>query len=61
MTDKQRTIDHKVTLSGAGLHTGKTVTMNFLPAPEDHGVAFCRVDLKDKPVINADIDTACIK
>jgi len=56
MTDKQRTIDHKVTLSGAGLHTGKTVTMNFLPAPEDHGVAFCRVDLKDKPVINADID-----
>lgn len=56
MTDNQRTIDHEVILSGAGLHSGKTVTMKFLPAPADHGVAFRRVDLENKPVLKADID-----
>lgn len=51
---KQRTISKKVTLSGVGLHTGANVVMNFLPAPENHGYAFKRVDLKDNPVIEAD-------
>ncbi len=56
MTDKQHTIDHEVTLTGVGLHTGKTVTMKFIPAPADYGVSFCRVDIKEKPILKADID-----
>jgi UDP-3-O-[3-hydroxymyristoyl] N-acetylglucosamine deacetylase/3-hydroxyacyl-[acyl-carrier-protein] dehydratase len=30
--------------------------MNFLPAPENHGFKFKRVDLKDQPIIDADVD-----
>lgn len=56
MNDKQTTIQKEVSISGTGLHTGKMVTMKFLPAPKNHGVAFCRVDLENKPVIQADID-----
>ena len=32
---KQKTIAKEVTLSGVGLHTGKSVTMTFKPAPEN--------------------------
>ncbi|MFM1878199.1 MAG: hypothetical protein RLZZ241_1065 [Bacteroidota bacterium] len=51
---KQRTISNSVTLTGVGLHTGANVTMNFLPAPENHGYAFKRIDLPDTPIIEAD-------
>lgn len=30
--------------------------MNFLPAPENHGFKFKRVDLENQPVIDADVD-----
>lgn len=51
---KQRTLQKKVTLQGVGLHTGKNVTLSFLPAPENHGFAFKRTDLEGKPIIEAD-------
>lgn len=51
---KQRTIAKEVTLQGVGLHTGENVTMRFLPAPENHGYAFKRVDLEGEPIIEAD-------
>ncbi|WP_047415162.1 bifunctional UDP-3-O-[3-hydroxymyristoyl] N-acetylglucosamine deacetylase/3-hydroxyacyl-ACP dehydratase [Cellulophaga sp. Hel_I_12] len=51
---KQRTIAKEVTLSGVGLHTGENVTMKFIPAPENHGYAFKRVDLEGEPIIEAD-------
>ncbi len=51
---KQRTIAKEVTLSGVGLHTGENVTMKFLPASENHGYAFKRVDLEGSPIIEAD-------
>lgn len=51
---KQRTIAKEVTLKGVGLHTGEKVTMKFVPAPENHGFAFKRVDLEGEPVIEAD-------
>jgi UDP-3-O-[3-hydroxymyristoyl] N-acetylglucosamine deacetylase/3-hydroxyacyl-[acyl-carrier-protein] dehydratase len=51
---KQRTIAKEVSLSGVGLHTGENVTMKFLPAPENHGYAFKRVDLEGSPIIEAD-------
>jgi UDP-3-O-[3-hydroxymyristoyl] N-acetylglucosamine deacetylase/3-hydroxyacyl-[acyl-carrier-protein] dehydratase len=51
---KQKTIANEVTLTGVGLHTGENVTMKFLPAPENHGFAFKRVDLEGEPIIEAD-------
>lgn len=56
MDDKQKTIENPVTLSGIGLHTGEQVTITFKPAPENHGIKFQRIDLPDKPIIEADVD-----
>ncbi|MEO6758829.1 MAG: UDP-3-O-acyl-N-acetylglucosamine deacetylase, partial [Saprospiraceae bacterium] len=52
---KQSTIEKAVSISGVGLHTGKTVTLTFQPAVANHGFRFQRVDLADKPVIPADV------
>lgn len=52
--NKQRTIAKEVILKGVGLHTGENVTMKFVPAPENHGYAFKRVDLEGEPIIEAD-------
>lgn len=49
----QVTINQAVSLSGKGLHTGKFVTVTFLPATANHGVVFQRVDLPNKPLIHA--------
>ncbi len=51
---KQRTIAKQVTLTGVGLHTGENVTMKFVPATENYGFAFKRVDLEGEPIIEAD-------
>ena len=53
MSKKQKTIQKEVSLSGVGLHTGNEVKMTFKPAPENHGFAFKRVDLKGSPTIEA--------
>lgn len=56
MSDKQRTIKQAVSLTGVGLHTGKSVTLTFNPAPENHWYKFQRVDLPEQPIIEADAD-----
>ncbi|PIF05824.1 MAG: UDP-3-O-[3-hydroxymyristoyl] N-acetylglucosamine deacetylase [Draconibacterium sp.] len=56
MTVKQKTIANSFTIKGKGLHTGVNVTMKFLPAPENHGFKFKRVDLPDQTIIEADSD-----
>lgn len=56
MSDKQRTIKQAVSISGVGLHTGEKVTLTFNPAPENHWYKFQRVDLDNKPTIDADAD-----
>ncbi|RIA09791.1 3-hydroxyacyl-[acyl-carrier-protein] dehydratase [Flavobacteriaceae bacterium MAR_2010_72] len=53
---KQKTIKGKVSLTGVGLHTGKEVTLTFLPAPVNSGFAFQRIDLEGAPVIEADVN-----
>ena len=53
MSKKQKTIAKEVSLSGIGLHTGKTVEMTFKPAPVNHGFAFKRIDLEGEPVVEA--------
>lgn len=56
MTEKQKTLASSFKIQGKGLHTGVFTTMNFLPAPENHGIKFKRVDLENQPVIDADVD-----
>jgi UDP-3-O-[3-hydroxymyristoyl] N-acetylglucosamine deacetylase / 3-hydroxyacyl-[acyl-carrier-protein] dehydratase len=56
MIIKQRTLKSAVSISGVGLHTGKQVNLTFLPAPENHGYKFQRVDLSGNPIIDADVD-----
>lgn len=55
--DKQKTIEKQVSISGIGLHTGRTVKITFKPAGVDAGVNFLRVDLPDKPVIKACVNS----
>lgn len=56
MSIKQRTIKDSISISGVGLHTGKQVNLTFVPAPEDHGYKFQRIDLPGNPIIDADVD-----
>lgn len=56
MNEKQRTIKNEVSISGVGLHTGRSASLTFKAAPENHGYKFQRVDLEGKPVIDADVD-----
>ncbi len=52
---RQHTLAGQVSLSGIGLHTGKEVTITFLPADANHGIKFQRVDLEGEPVVPADV------
>lgn len=56
MLTKQRTIAKEASITGIGLHTGNHSTLTFKPAPEDYGIRFKRVDMKNSPEILADID-----
>ena len=52
----QHTINDEVTISGAGIHTGQSVTMHIKPAEPNTGIHFQRIDLPGKPVVKADVD-----
>lgn len=52
----QHTLREEVTISGAGIHTGKFVTMTIKPAAPNAGISFQRIDLPGKPIIKADVD-----
>jgi len=56
MKELQRTLKSAVSLKGVGLHTGATVNVTILPAGENHGYKFQRVDIEGKPIIKADAD-----
>ena len=53
--DNQTTIKNSVSLKGVGIHTGKEVNLTFKPAQANNGYTFRRIDLKDKPIIEANI------
>ena len=53
---KQRTIHQEVSLSGVGLHTGRSATVVFQPAPVNHGCKFQRMDLDGQPTCYADVN-----
>ena len=50
----QKTLSNNVSLQGVGLHSGQKSTINILPAAEDHGIVFKRIDLKKNNLIKAD-------
>ncbi|MDE6346279.1 MAG: bifunctional UDP-3-O-[3-hydroxymyristoyl] N-acetylglucosamine deacetylase/3-hydroxyacyl-ACP dehydratase [Muribaculaceae bacterium] len=50
---KQQTLKGQFTVKGKGLHTGLDIEATFLPAPENHGYKFQRIDLEGQPVIDA--------
>ena len=52
----QHTIKEPISISGAGIHTGQSVTINILPAAPNAGIVFQRVDLPGKPTVKADVD-----
>lgn len=56
MSEKQRTLAEAVSFTGVGLHTGKEVTLEVVPAPDNHGYKFQRIDLEGEPTIKADCD-----
>ena len=50
---KQKTLKEAFSLEGEGLHTGLNVKITFKPAPENHGYKIQRIDLPEKPIIEA--------
>lgn len=60
---KQRTLQNKVSCTGVGLHSGKEVRLELLPADVDSGIIFLRTDLPNRPTIHATADnvTATIR
>lgn len=53
---KQKTLKGSFSLCGKGLHTGLNLTVTFNPAPENYGYKIQRIDLEDKPIIDAIAD-----
>ncbi len=49
---REKTLKSAASMTGVGLHSGKTVNMRLLPA-EEGGIIFVRTDLNDKPEIHA--------
>ena len=52
----QKTIKNKIEITGKGLHTGTINTATILPAPENTGIKFRRIDVNGKPYIPAIIE-----
>lgn len=50
---KQVTIKAPFAVSGKGLHTGKLINAEFLPAEPNTGYKFQRTDLEGEPTIDA--------
>ena len=47
----QSTIAKKVSFSGVGIHTGRYLHVNILPASPNSGIIFKRIDLKQNNVV----------
>ena len=50
---QQRTITNPIKAMGVGLHSGKKVILELLPAPADSGINFIRSDLEPNVEIPA--------
>ena len=52
----QKTISKQIEFRGIGLHTGQKSTIKILPATEDFGIVFKRVDLKENNIVKANYE-----
>ncbi len=52
----QHTIKEEFSISGAGIHTGQSVTIKIKPSAPNTGIVFKRVDLDGQPTVKADVD-----
>ena len=52
----QKTLSEKVSFKGIGLHSGKSASINLLPAREDEGIVFKRTDLNKNNIIKANFN-----
>ena len=52
----QKTLSEKVKLTGVGLHSGKRSNLSILPAEEDQGIFFKRIDLNKNNLIKASFE-----
>ena len=52
----QKTIKKEIRCQGIGIHSGKHVSMTIKPAKIDTGINFIRTDLKNKPIIEANLN-----
>ena len=53
MSNKQKTLRAPIAFTGRGLHTGVATKMTVLPAEENQGIKFRRVDVEGAPEIPA--------
>lgn len=49
----QQTLRKEVSINGIGLHSGKAIRMDLIPAPAGHGVVFVRTDFEGEQEIPA--------
>ncbi len=49
----QKTLHRKIEIQGIGLHSGKPIKLELIPAEAGFGVVFKRVDLSNAPTISA--------
>ncbi len=47
----QKTVNNPITIDGTGLHNGKKVTINILPALPNSGIQFKRIDIEKNNII----------
>ena len=52
----QKTLSKKINLAGVGLHSGKKSNLSILPAEEDQGIIFKRVDINKNNLIKASFE-----
>ena len=55
----QKTISDEITFKGVGLHSGLKTEVKILPAANNHGIAFKRIDLEKNNIINANFKNVC--
>jgi len=53
---RQRTIREKVVCTGVGLHTGRPIQLQLLPAPVDNHITFVRADMAPHAELRAHIE-----
>ena len=56
MSNWQHTLRNPIQAQGVGLHSGDLVRLTLRPAPENHGIQFCRVDLSNRPIVPATVE-----